>query len=592
MDKTVYISIENLSSEAGTFLTPTWVGIHDGRFDLFDRYRPASEGLERLAEDGNTSILSQEFNFQPGIDRVLVGNQGTKTVIDPGEKVEISLDLNTDNINHQYLSYASMLAPSNDAFIANENSRSIDLFDSQGNLKSGEYIIYGDRLWDSGTEKNDEELNSTNFAGQVTPNTGTTEQGTVNLHPGYNPDGRLEGLYPGTENLTESDYEIAKLTVRDDSGELTNPNLVELTISVTNLATNKGTLLSPFWYGFSNGTYETYDSDRPASTGLESLAEDGDITELNREFSLGDWGYIQGSIAGDGGKNPRIIDPQETVTQKIIVDRSQASSRYFNYASAILPSNDAFIGNGNGVAHEIFDRNGNFLGADFTVKGTDALDAGTEANDELAANTNFLGQVTPNTGDDQVGVVATHLGFEPEGNILSKEDFANANFMQPDYNLARVTITSSDVPTRQEVYGFLDIVSSRQFYTASAVERDYIIDNLPKYRPQGVAFLGGDAVTGDPIYRFFNTSTGQHLYTPSEDEKNAVMKLKNYSFEGTAFYGYKEQIADTEPLYRFYNTESDVHFYTASTAERDEYLADDDFVAEGNGGIAFYVDAI
>ena len=69
MQETVYISIENSSSESGTFLTPTWVGIHDGRFDLFDRYRPASVGLERLAEDGNTDVLSQEFNYQAGIDR-------------------------------------------------------------------------------------------------------------------------------------------------------------------------------------------------------------------------------------------------------------------------------------------------------------------------------------------------------------------------------------------------------------------------------------------------------------------------------------------------------------------------------------------
>ncbi|MCC0176397.1 spondin domain-containing protein [Waterburya agarophytonicola K14] len=592
MPETVYISIENLSTEAGTFLTPTWIGVHDGRFDLFDRFRPASVGLERLAEDGNTEVLSQEFNYQSGIDRLIVGGDRTPSVIDPREIAQISLELNTENPNHQYLSYASMFIPSNDIFIANEDSRSIDLFDDTGNLNSGEYIIYGDRLWDAGTEVNDENENSTAFAGQEQPNTGTSEGGVVSPSSGYINGGRLESLYPGAENLVDSDREIAKLTVHDGSGIVTNPNLVELTITVTNLAPENGTLLSPVWYGFSDGTYETYDPNRPASPGLESLAEDGDASILANEFSLGDWGYVQGTINGNKGADPGILDTEETVTHKVILDRSQSSSRYFNYASMILPSNDAFVANGNGIAHEIFDRNGNFLGVDLTVKGSDVLDAGTEINDELPSNTAFFGQTTPNTGENQNRVVTPHPGFKPEGSILNAADFSNADFTQPNYDLARITITSSQVPTRREIYGFLDIVSFRQFYTPSIIERDYIVNNLPQYRSQGIAFLGGDEATGDPIYRFFNTSTGQHLYTPSEVERDAVLGLKNYNFEGIGFYAYKQQIEDTEPLYRFYNTELDTHFYTTSPAERDGYLSNEDFVAEGDGGIAFYVDTI
>ena len=589
MQETVYISIENLSSESGTFLTPTWIGIHDGRFDLFDRYRPASIGLERLAEDGNADVLSQEFNYQAGIDRMIVGSEETETVLDPGEKAEISIDLNTDNTNHQYLSFASMLIPSNDLFIANEDSRSIDLFDANGNLNSGEYIIYGDRLWDAGTEVNDELEANTAFAGQQQANTGTAENGTVTLSEGYIPGGRLEGLYPDAVNLTDSDYEIAKLTVHDGSGEITNPNLVELTITVENLAPDKGTALSPLWYGLSDGRFESYDPYRPASPGLERLAEDGDTTRLSEEFSLGDWGHVQGVINGDEGANAGIIDTQETVTHKITVDRSLASNRYFNYASMVLPSNDALIANQNGIAHEIFDRNGNFLGADFTVDGADVLDAGTEINDELSANTAFLGQTTSNTGESEAKVVTPHPGFNAGGNILSSDDFSNADFIQPEYDIARITITSSDVPTRQEVYGFVDVVAQRQLFTTSAIERDSVIQNLPQYRFQGVAFLGGDAVTGDPVYRFFNTSTYQHLYTASEAEKDAVMQLDNYDFEGISFYGYTEQIEDSEPLYRFYNTELDVHFYTTSAAEQQSYLADENFVAEGDDGVAFYV---
>lgn len=591
MPETVYISIENLSTEAGTFLTPTWIGIHDGRFDLFDRYRPASLGLERLAEDGNTDILSQEFNYRNDLDRLIVGGEGTENLIDPGEKAEISIEIDSDDANQQYLSYASMLIPSNDAFIANENSRAIDLFDVNGNLIPREYIIYGNRLWDAGTEGNNEDGESTAFGGQEQPNTGVPEGGVVDLHPGYLAGGRLEELYPGSENLTNSDYEIAKLTVHDGSGEVSNPDLVELTITVTNLSPERGTSLSPIWYGFSDGSYETYDINRPASPGLASLAEDGDTTILKDEFSLGEWGDIQGVISNDEG-TAEILDPQETVTHTITVDRSQISNRYFNYASMVLPSNDAFVANGNGTTHKIFDRNGNFLGLDLTVRGANVLDAGTEVNDELAANTPLLGQATPNTGETEGKIVVPHPGYRVGGNILSQEDFTNADFTQPDYDLLQITITTEDLPIREEVYGFQDTNSFGQFYTTSIIERDYILGNLPQYESQGVAFLGGDEASGDPIYRFFNRVTGQHLYTPSEIEKEAVMELDNYNFEGIAFYGYNERVENTEPLYRFYNTELDVHFYTTSETQRIEYLADEIFIAEGNDGITFYVDTI
>ena len=70
------------------------------------------------------------------------------------------------------------------------------------------------------------------------------------------------------------------------------------------------------------------------------------------------------------------------------------------------------------------------------------------------------------------------------------------------------------------------------------------------------------------------------------------MELDNYNFEGIGFYAFNEQIEDTELLYRFYNTELDVHFYTTSQSQREEFLADENFIAKGDGGITFYVDAI
>jgi hypothetical protein len=86
-----------------------------------------------------------------------------------------------------------------------------------------------------------------------------------------------------------------------------------------------------------------------------------------------------------------------------------------NDASMVLPLNDAFLSNGNSTAHEIFDSNGDSV--DVLIEnigaGADVLDAGSEENDEIPANTAFFGQMAPDAGIDYNGVVTTHPGFMP-----------------------------------------------------------------------------------------------------------------------------------------------------------------------------------
>ena len=65
----VKVTISNLAPEGGTSITPVWVGFHGGGFDNYDRGAPLTVGGERLAEDGNTMVLSQEF-FDSGAGAV------------------------------------------------------------------------------------------------------------------------------------------------------------------------------------------------------------------------------------------------------------------------------------------------------------------------------------------------------------------------------------------------------------------------------------------------------------------------------------------------------------------------------------------
>jgi hypothetical protein len=121
----------------------------------------------------------------------------------------------------------------------------------------------------------------------------------------------------------------------------------------------------------------------------------------------------------------------------------------------IVPSNDAFIANGNPMFFQVFDMMGGFLGGSFIVSGGMVLDAGTEVNDEIPMNTAFFGQTTPNTGTTQNGVVMIHPGFLPPGSggILDDPMFANANFKAMGYQIAEITIEAVPEPATVGLVG-------------------------------------------------------------------------------------------------------------------------------------------
>ena len=161
---------------------------------------------------------------------------------------------------------------------------------------------------------------------------------------------------------------------------------------------------------------------------------------------------------------------------------------------------------------------------------------------------------------------------------------------------ATVTIEENDIelPT---VYRFFRSDIGAHFYTASVAEKEFIEENLPQYAYEGEAYQtapeNADELTGaKPVYRFFNVSTGVHLYTMAEVEKDFIIEnLSNYSFEGEAYNAYETQQEGTVPLYRFYHTIADVHFFTPSIAEKENIEENLPWYRlEGDSGIAFYVE--
>lgn len=244
-----------------------------------------------------------------------------------------------------------------------------------------------------------------------------------------------------------------------------------LKVTVDSLAPTDGNFLTPVWVGFHDGSFDIYDRDVSLDGfgGTEALVEDGETGPLSARFDSEVSGGSQGTL---NGPNIPPLAPGESTSFTFEVDPT--SGQYFSYASMIIPSNDAFIANGNPLAHQIFDDAGSFIGADFIVTGAQVLDGGTEVNDEAEFSTAFLGQSALNTGIDENGVVTLHPGFDPNGRVLAA--FPGADFTAPGYEVARFRVELVDdqasVPEPGMIMGLLTLggvlFAKRQFRQAQA----------------------------------------------------------------------------------------------------------------------------
>ncbi len=153
-------------------LSPPLYAVHDGSVMLFEGGAAASEGLEALAEDGNAAVLADELRGNTAVGMAGVAGAGP---LMPGAEVTFTVTADAAN---RYLNVASMIVPSNDAFVA-LGATGIELLDAAGARRS-EADIAADvaaalGAWDAGTETNEAGAAGANQAPRGMPNTGAPE---------------------------------------------------------------------------------------------------------------------------------------------------------------------------------------------------------------------------------------------------------------------------------------------------------------------------------------------------------------------------------------------------------------------------------
>jgi hypothetical protein len=251
----VAVTVTNLAPTNGTIQTPFWVAVHNGGFDTYNRGAAASPELERLAEDGNTGPLSEAFAANGrGQDATIAGPDGP---LAPGDSATYTFIVKPKARRGRFFSYASMVIPSNDAFVANGIPKAHRLFTNNGRFIGRDFTIRGKRVLDAGTEVNDEIPENTAALAQAAPNTGVTEGGTVGAHAGFDPAGNILAARTGAD-FTSSGYDIARvefdaepIAVTTDTARLRGSNEVPaLSTTVKGLAKVRLTLNGNLWFRF------------------------------------------------------------------------------------------------------------------------------------------------------------------------------------------------------------------------------------------------------------------------------------------------------------------------------------------------------
>ncbi|KAG8844770.1 hypothetical protein FRB96_002831 [Tulasnella sp. 330] len=94
----------------------------------------------------------------------------------------------------------------------------------------------------------------------------------------------------------------------------------------------------------------------------------------------------------------------------------------------------------------------------------------------------------------------------------------------------------------------------------------------------------GVKVKVQPLYRLFNSSCCDHLYTANSNEKDKTQTHSDWSFECVAAQVPVDYVADSTPLYRLYGHRD--HLYTTSKDEADTSSKSNGYKEEG---VACYV---
>jgi hypothetical protein len=201
------------------------------------------------------------------------------------------------------------------------------------------------------------------------------------------------------------------------------------------------------------------------------------------------------------------------------------------------------------------------------------------------------------------------------GLVWGNASSSDMNYFDPAYPVTVTGIpasgTNPSTPVTEQAGPIINIyrmyyTDGRHFYTSSAVEKYNLLQSNKNHSLPSTNFWANlwpfgspdrfwldenvlgkaykSSVLGTvPLYRYFNKSSGDHMYTIDPNEGSNLLTI-GFVAEGISGYVYGSQVTNTIPVYRYLSNNSHGHFYTYDYGE----------LGGGNSGyryegVAFYV---
>lgn len=168
--------------------------------------------------------------------------------------------------------------------------------------------------------------------------------------------------------------------------------------------------------------------------------------------------------------------------------------------------------------------------------------------------------------------------------------FSNGTVISTDMLTYKGSGLNQEVPNAavDPVFRFYNARDNAFFYTVSAAEKQLVIEKSAYSQPdsdewpyiyQGSTFEAAHSYSSAvaPLHRFYNTETGHHFFTTSNEEMQLVKSKSEsgewpFNYEGIAFNVYSSDpnpggSYSEVPVHRFYSPSLNRHFFTADEAE-------------------------
>ena len=146
----VRVDVRSLAPQNDVSFAPLRVGFNAGVFDSFNAGQAATAPIISIAEGGSGSDWFPAFaGAEP---QAVLGTVGAGPLLPGAHAFGVFL---VDPAVNPYFTFASMVVPSNDHFIGNDNPQAYRLFDAGGQLVLNSISQRGSQVWDAGSELTD-----------------------------------------------------------------------------------------------------------------------------------------------------------------------------------------------------------------------------------------------------------------------------------------------------------------------------------------------------------------------------------------------------------------------------------------------------